>query len=133
MLRLLEPYKEHTYALLRVGSGLMFAFHGMQKVFGILGASPTEFGTQLWLGGAIELVCGLLIAVGFKTSSSAFLASGTMAVAYAQFHWKFELGEQLIPTINKGELAAVYALLFLYIACKGSGAFSLDAWRVNKI
>lgn len=132
MQRWLSPYTEHAYALLRAGSGLMFAVHGVQKVFGIFAAGPKEFGTQMWIGGAIELVCGVLIALGFKTPWNAFLSSGTMAVAYTQFHWKFQLGEQLVPTVNKGELALVYALLFLYIACRGSGAFSIDAWRSQR-
>jgi putative oxidoreductase len=50
-----------------------------------------------------------------------------MAVAYVQFHWKLELGSHLLPAINKGELALVYSLLFLFIACRGSGAASVDA------
>jgi len=39
------------------------------------------------------------------TAWAAFLASGTMAVAYAQFHWKLQLGSALLPPIDKGELA----------------------------
>ncbi|MEN9581300.1 MAG: hypothetical protein RJA70_4309 [Pseudomonadota bacterium] len=125
----LAPYTEQTYALLRLGSGFLFAIHGVQKVFGLFADAPKAVGSQLWLGGVLELVCGLAIALGFKTPWNAFLASGTMAVAYTQFHWKLQLGEQLLPAINKGELALVYALLFLFVACKGSGAFSIDAWR----
>ena len=53
-------------------------------------------------------------------------ASGTMAVAYFQFHWKFQLGPQLFPAINKGELAIFYCFVFLYIACRGGVKWSLD-------
>jgi putative oxidoreductase len=55
-----------------------------------------------------------------------------MAVAYVQFHWRLAFGRDFIPTINKGELAVVYALLFLYIASKGGGRFSLDALRAPR-
>jgi putative oxidoreductase len=30
------------------------------------------------------------------------------------------------PIVNKGELAALYCFLFLYIAAAGPGAFSVD-------
>lgn len=125
----LAPYTDHAYALLRVFSGLMFSFHGMQKVFGIFASQQPPVGSQVWCGGVIELVGGLAIAAGLFTSCAAFVASGTMAVAYAQFHWRFAFDKNFLPAVNKGELAAVYALLFLYITCRGGGRFSLDARR----
>jgi uncharacterized membrane protein YphA (DoxX/SURF4 family) len=82
--------------------------------------------------GLIELVCGLAIAVGALTPRAAFLASDTMAVAYVQFYWKGEFGPQLVPTMNKGELALLYAVVFLFIACRGAGRWSMDqkmGWR----
>lgn len=123
--RFLESKTEAAYALLRILSGLMFAFHGVQKIFGVLTDHQPAFPSQLWLGGLIELVAGALIALGVFTSWAAFIASGTMAVAYTQFHWRFQMGAQFLPAINKGELAALYALLFLFIACRGAGAFSV--------
>lgn len=119
-------YRRAAYALLRVVAGLMFSFHGMQKLFGVLGASAQPAGTQLWFGGLIELACGLAIAAGLFTRWAALLASGTMAVAYTQFHWKLQLGAHFLPLVNKGELALLYAAVFLYIAAQGAGAFSLD-------
>ena len=120
-----------AYSLLRIVAGLMLSFHGMQKILGWAGARmQPEVGTQLWLGGMIELVAGLLIAVGLFTRAAAFLASGTMAVAYFQFHWKLQLGGgQWNPLINKGELAALYAFVFLFITTRGAGLWSLDALR----
>ena len=56
---------------------------------------------------------------------AAFLASGMMAVAYFQFHWKFQLGAAFFPAINQGEPAVIYCFLFLFIACKGSGCCGL--------
>jgi putative oxidoreductase len=127
--RALEPLTEPVYAVLRVVAGLLFAFHGVQKIFGILTEQQPPVGSQLWIGGLIELVTGLLIAAGLFTSWAAFLASGTMAVAYIQFHWKFAFTSAFFPTVNKGELALVYAFLFLFIACRGGGAASLDRMR----
>ncbi len=127
--RMLAPRGETVYAALRIVAGLMFAFHGVQKLFGVLTEKQPPAGSQLWIGGVIELVTGLLIALGLFTVWAAFLASGTMAVAYTQFHWKFALGAGFFPTINRGELALLYAFLFLYIACRGAGLASLDGLR----
>jgi putative oxidoreductase len=107
----------------------MFAFHGLQKIFGVLSTSQPAVGTQIWIGGVIELTCGSAIALGLFTSWAAFLASGTMAVAYVQFHWKGDFGARFFPGVNKGELALLYSLLFLFFACRGSGAWSLDQRR----
>lgn len=123
--RVLKPHTEKSFLLLRGVAGLMFAVHGMQKLFGILTKSQPEIGSQLWIGGIIELVTGLSIALGVLTRPAAFLASGTMAVAYVQFHWKLQLGPNFFPAVNKGELALLYACLFLYVACRGGGKWAL--------
>ena len=123
----LEPT---VYALLRFVSGAMFSCHGMQKIFGWLGGHPVPAGSQLWFGGIIELTAGILIAVGLFTRCAAFLAAGTMAVAYFQFHWRLQLaGQHWLPIINKGELAVLYCFVFLFILTHGGGALSLDRRR----
>jgi putative oxidoreductase len=127
--RLLAPHTEHAYALLRIVAGAMFMFHGVQKVFGLLADHQPPVGSQLWIGGVLELACGAAIAVGLFTRLMAFLASGTMAVAYTQFHWQLQLGSGFFPAINKGELALLYSFVFLYVACKGSGVWSIDRRR----
>ena len=124
--RMLNPLTEPVYAALRIVAGLLFAFHGLQKVFGVLSEFQPPVGSQLWIGGVIEIVAGFMIALGFLTVWAAFLASGTMAVAYAQFHWKFAFNSAFFPAINEGELAVVYAFLFLFIACRGAGSWSVD-------
>jgi putative oxidoreductase len=125
-MKLLEKYADHAYALMRIVSGFMFSFHGFQKVLGVLSEFQPPFGTQLWLGGVIELIGGLAIMLGFGTRVVAFICSGEMAVAYFQYHWKFQLGPAFFPTVNKGELAALYSFVFLLIATKGGGKWSLD-------
>ncbi len=127
--KLVGSQADRAYALLRVVSGVAFAFHGVQKMFNVLTERAPQLGTQIWFGGLIELVCGALIAVGFLTPWAAFLASGTMAVAYIQFHWKMQFGAAFFPAVNKGEQALIYCFLFLFMACKGSGPWSVDAFR----
>ena len=123
---------EGAYALLRIVAGLMFAFHGIQKIFGYESEMIPAVGSQIWIGGLIELVAGLAIAAGFLTAWAAFLTSGEMAVAYVQFHWKLQMGGKFFPAVNKGELALLYAFLFLFVACRGGGSWSLDRLRVRR-
>ena len=125
-MKFLEQYADVSYALLRIVSGAIFSFHGVQKVFGILAEYQPPVGSQLWIGGAIELVCGLMLVIGFQSRWAAFLSSGTMAVAYIQFHWKFQFGPEFFPAINGGDLSVLYCFVFLYIACRGSGIWALD-------
>lgn len=122
-----EPY---LYAVLRIVAGALFAFHGAQKVLGVLSQFSPQVGSQLWIGGVIELVGGVLIALGVLTRPVAFLSSGQMAVAYIQFHWKLALaGGMWLPAMNKGELAVIYCFLFLFFAARGNGPLALGARR----
>ena len=122
MQRFLGRFAEIAYALLRVMAGLLFAVHGAQKLLGFPpGGHQPPVGSLPWVGGVIELVAGLLIALGLFTSIAAFIASGEMAVAYFMVHapggfW---------PILNKGELAVLYCFVFLYIACRGGGRYSV--------
>lgn len=125
----LEKYSDYAYALLRIVTGFMFLFHGAQKILGFLSESQPPAWSQLWFGGLIELVGGLFVMIGLQTRAAAFLCSGTMAVAYIQFHWKFQLGAAFFPTINKGELALLYSFVFLYIACRGGVKWCVDKIR----
>ena len=125
--RLLSPFTEQVYACLRIVAGVMLTFHGIQKLFGVLTDHQPPVGSQLWVGGVLELVCGTAIALGFFTRLGAFLASGMLAVAYFQFHWKFQFDSAFFPVVNQGELAVLYSFVFLYMACKGSGPWSLDS------
>jgi putative oxidoreductase len=118
----LEPW---AYAVLRVVAGFMFLFHGLQKLFGVFTTKvPPEMFSQKWFGGAIELLGGTLVMVGLFTRPAAFLAAGTMAVAYWQFHAIEK--SQLLPIQNGGELAVLYCFVFLLIFARGGGSISLD-------
>jgi putative oxidoreductase len=119
-----------AYAALRIVGGLMFACHGAQKLLGVWGGHKPEMWTQLWIGGVIELVCGILVALGLFTRLAALLASGTMAVAYFQFNWKLVTDNNMIlPIVNKGETAVLYCFVFFMFALSGAGPHSVDARR----
>lgn len=113
-----EPY---AYALLRIVAGLLFLFHGLQKLFGMYGGQAVELLSLRGLAGLIELVGGAMIMIGLYTSPVAFIASGEMAVAYFMSHQP----QAFWPIQNRGELAALYCFVFLYISTRGSGPLSV--------
>ena len=118
----LDNYKDHTYALLRIVSGFLFIWHGTQKFFNF----PVEypFGSLNPIAaaaGAIELVGGTLIMIGLFTRPAAFICSGTMAVAY----WMAHGTKSFFPIANGGEIAALYCFIFLFIAARGAGLWSV--------
>jgi putative oxidoreductase len=111
-----------AYTLLRVVAGLLYACHGAQKLFGLLGGHRMPLASQMGAAGIIEFGCGILIAIGLFTPIAALIASGEMAVAYFQVH----APRGLWPIQNQGELAVLYCFLFLYIAARGAGSWGLD-------
>ena len=124
----LRPHEARIYAALRIVVGFLFLCHGAQKIFGVFGGPHPDLPTAMvWAAGLIELVGGALIALGFHTRWAAFVCSGQMAVAYFVAHQ----GQALFPIENRGELAALYTFVFLFIAVRGAGIWSLDAQRGN--
>ena len=115
-----------AYTVFRVVFGGLFTFHGIQHVIGAFGHAHAPVGSQLWIGGLIELVCGPLVALGLLARPAAFLACGQMAVAYFQFHWKFAMNGHVLPIVNGGELAVLYCFGFLLVLARGAGPASLD-------
>lgn len=122
---LLSRFETSTYALLRMVAGLLFIFHGLQKVFGMYGGTAVSLASRPGVAGMIEVVAGTLIMVGLFTSIAAFIASGEMAFAYFLSH----APRAFWPIENRGELAALFCFVFLYIAARGSGIWSVDWLR----
>ncbi len=122
----LGKYSPYLYAILRIVAGLLFAMHGSQKLFGWPGDKPAvELVSMMGLAGIIELVGGLLIMIGLLTTWAAFIASGQMAFAYFIAH----VPQGALPILNGGELAVLFCFLFLYIASRGAGIWSVDGSR----
>ena len=121
----LRPWSEQIYALMRIVVGFLFLCHGVQKL--MMGAPPPEMPAPMfWATTLIETLGGGLVMIGFFAGPAAFIASGTMAVAYFIAHHSLQA---LLPIQNKGELATLYCWVFLYIASRGAGIWSVDAVR----
>jgi len=119
----LRPFEGVVYFGFRFVFGALFMQHGAQKLFGVFGGPPAPMPPGLlYTAGSIEFVGGALVALGFMTSWAAFLCSGMMAVAYFVVH----LPNGFWPVLNHGEMSALYAWAFLFIAARGSGKLSLD-------
>lgn len=119
----LDQYRDVTYAVFRIVLGFLFVCHGTQKLFGF----PIEFpfgplNAMTTSAAIIELVAGLLVMLGLFARPAAFLASGTMAVAY----WMVHGLNNPFPIANGGELAALYCFAFLFVAANGPGIWSLN-------
>ena len=115
-------------SLLRIITALLFLEHGMIKLFGFPAPMPgmDHLPPLLLAAAVIELVAGILIALGLFTRIAAFIASGEMAVAYFMQH--FSTGG-FWPAANKGEPAILFCFIFLYLAAAGAGAWSIDGTR----
>ena len=124
----MSRFEEVTLALLRVVAGLMLVQHGVQKLFGAL--TPPDQPPRVlepfsrnWIAGVLELTLGPLLALGLGTRVVAFVLSGELAFAYFLVHAK----NGFWPILNRGELAALYCFVFLYLSARGGGRYSLDA------
>ena len=123
----LSKYAPYALAVLRIVTALLFIEHGTAKLFGFPampgsghagGLSPL-----MLIGALLEVFGGLAILVGFFTRPVAFILSGEMAVAYFQFHQP----NGVWPVQNHGGEAVLFCFIFLYMAARGGGEYSLDA------
>jgi len=122
-----ERLVQITWFLLRVVSGFLFIQTGGLILFGWFGGMPggekVRLMSQTGIGGMLEFFGGILIVLGLFTRPVAFILSGMMAVAYWQFH--FPNGRW--PLQNEGMPAVLFCFIFLYMAARGAGEWSLDA------
>ena len=122
-------YEGWALAALRVVAAILFMQHGVQKLFGWLGGTPVEtLISQKGLAGVLEAFGGLLILLGLFTRPVALVLAGEMAVAYFQVH----APQAFWPIQNRGELAAMFCFVFLYLAARGGGPWSVDGWRARR-
>jgi putative oxidoreductase len=128
MEKALAPLAPYAYALLRIIAALLFVSHGGQKIFGWFGGPPVPLASVLGLAGILEIILGILIAIGLLTSVAAFIASGEMAGAYLIGH----LPKSFWPLENQGEPAVLFCFIFLYMATRGAGIWGVDAARSRR-
>ena len=117
-------YWPETLSIVRIFVGLLFLEHGSAKLLGFPpppNPAPAVM-TLLWTQGVIELVGGLLLAIGFFTRPVAFILAGDMAVAYFMAH----APKSFFPLLNGGDAAILYCFIFLLFFVAGPGRWSLD-------
>jgi putative oxidoreductase len=107
---------------MRIVTGLLFACHGAQKLFGLFGGQHAALTSKFGLAGIIEFGGGLLIAVGVFTGTVAFIACLEMAYAFVTVH----LPRGPVPIQNGGEPALLFLFVFFYIASRGAGVWGVD-------
>ena len=113
-------------SIARIVSALIFMEHGLQKHFAFPppanpAPAPPLF-SMYGVAGALEIVGGILLLFGLFTRPVAFILSGEMAFAY----WISHAPRNMYPLLNGGDAAILYCFFFLYLACAGGGAWSLD-------
>ena len=118
----ISRYESQIYAIFRIVAGFLFLWHGSQKLFAFPPESNEMPALIMFIAGPIEFFGGILIMIGLWTPWVAFICSGQMAFAY----WSVHGTQAILPVINGGELAIIYCFLFLFIASRGSGIFSID-------
>jgi putative oxidoreductase len=121
-----------TYFLLRIAAGLLFIQTGGLILFGWFGGmpgqpSPPPLLSETGIGGILEFFGGIATALGFGTRLVAFILSGTMAVAY----WQFHAPNAASPVQNQGVAAVLFCFIFLYLSAQGGGDWSVDAMLRN--
>ena len=125
----LLDWAPRVLSIVRIVSGLIFLEHGTQKFFafppGEYAGSGLAFANPGAYAGIIEIVTGILITLGLFTRPAAFLASGTMAVAY----WIGHAPANPFPVNNGGDAAILYCFIFLYFVFAGPGPWSIDERR----
>ncbi|MFB3074852.1 MAG: DoxX family protein [Candidatus Methylomirabilales bacterium] len=114
--------------LLRIITGFLLMPHGARKLLGMFGGVGGQPGATAplfsltGLAGVLEFFGGLAILLGLFTRPVAFVLSGLMAVAYFMAH----APKGFWPLLNRGELAAIYSFVFLFLAAAGGGELSID-------
>lgn len=126
----IDSFTPYALGLLRIVTGYMMIFHGLDKVFGTFSGKAVPLTSLIGVGGIIELVFGFLVLIGLATRLVAFILSGQMAVAYFMFHGL--AGNVFLPYVNKGELAVLYAFVFFLFVFTGSGALGIDSFIAKK-
>jgi putative oxidoreductase len=121
-----DTWAPRVLSLLRIMTALLLLQFGLAKhvgfpVFEYL--NNVQAYSLPWIAGLIELVGGALLLIGLLTRPVAFILSGLMAFAYFLGH----APRGFYPLTNGGNLAILFCFVFLYFACAGGGAWSVDA------
>lgn len=123
----LRPWAPHILSILRILASLTFLTHGTMKLLSWPEPFPYPLSGLTTAAGALEIIGGILLAIGLFSRPVAFILSGLMAFAYFLGH----AGGGFFPVLNGGEPALLFCWVFLFIAAYGPGPISVDA-QLNK-
>ncbi|MDD5724796.1 MAG: DoxX family protein [Candidatus Omnitrophica bacterium] len=120
--------------ILRLGIGVMFAAHGLQKVFGLFGGPGIKGFSQMlsglgftpalpwaYLAAYTELLGGIFLAAGMFTRASAALLLILIVTAALKVH----LGKGFFLANGGFEYTFVIAAVCLALVLLGPGKFAL--------
>jgi len=128
-----EQLNDIGLLVLRIGMALLMLPHGFGKASLLFSGNEIHFPDPLGVGATAslslavlsEIVCSLLILVGFKVRFSVIPLIVTMLVAIFVIH--------INDPWDKSELGALYLLGYVVLAIAGSGKYSVDSLiSVNK-
>lgn len=114
-----------THAVLRIAAGMLFMEHGLQKLFGFFGGiqgTTVPLMSMLGVAGVLELAGGLFLILGLFVRPVAIVLLCEMISAYFIQH----VSQGGWPIQNQGELALLYASVFVFLAGNGAGPLSID-------
>lgn len=115
--------------LIRLAAGGMMLTHGIPKIGRLFGEGPVKFADPFGLGPEIslvmaifaEVICAVLVMVGFKTKLATIPLMLTMLTAAFYAHWSDPFG--------KKELSLLFSLVFLAILIMGPGKYAFDSLK----
>lgn len=112
-------------SVLRIVAALLFLQHGTAKLLHVpyqAMFAHLPLASLLGVQGVIELVGGILLAIGLFSRPVAFILCGDMAVAFFMAHFP----KSWLPIVNGGDLAVLFCFTFLYLCVAGPGPWSVD-------
>lgn len=121
-----EPLKDLALLVIRLGAGGMMLTHGIPKIGRLFGEGPVKFadpfglGPEISLGMAIfaEVICAVLVVIGFKTRLATIPLIITMLTAAFYAHWNDPFGRKELPLL--------YICVFIGILAFGAGKIAVD-------
>jgi putative oxidoreductase len=112
--------------LLRVGIAALMLTHGLPKLATLFSGDPIQFASVMGMSPSLslalavfaEVLCSILILIGFGTRLATIPLIITMLVAVFMIHAGDPFAKQ--------EMGLHYLLVYLFLLIRGSGKYSVD-------
>jgi putative oxidoreductase len=129
--KMLAASEPMVLSIFRIVTGLLLFQYGVAKIFKFP-VLPyfANIPPLITTAGALELVLGALLMIGFFTRIVAFILAGEMAFAYFLGHmFKDAAKPVFLPLLNGGTGAILFCFACLYLSTAGGGPYSVDEMR----